>query len=171
VEAVPLDLMSGVPVGVSPLGASPGPLQESLSEMLALRPDFHSGARACILARCLSPIRTQSLSVQFAESVLLLKEDDKGSSLFSCDVPFDEHDRLPSTFRLRAAVTVAVTSERPLARQLKYFVDGLQAGDRHRFGLRLAVDVVRTLEKAQHALNRQLEAYGAGDNRRMNANP
>ncbi len=154
-----LDLMSGMPAGVSALGASPGPLQESLAEMLALRLDFHSGARAWILAGCLSPVRTQSLSVQFAESVLLLKDDDTGSSLFSYDVPFDERDRLPTTFRLPAAVTVAVGSERPLARQVKYFVDGLQGGDRQRFGLRLAVDVVRTLEQAQHALNRQLEAH------------
>jgi hypothetical protein len=113
VEAVPLDLEAGVPVGVSPLGAAPGPLQESLSEMLALTLDFHSGARACILAGCLSPIRTQSLSVQFVESVLLLKSDGTSSSLFSYDVPFDERDRLPSTFRLPLAATVVVGSEGP----------------------------------------------------------
>jgi predicted dehydrogenase len=150
-----LDLMSEMPAGVTALGASPDPLQASNAEMLAIRLDFPSDARAWILAGCLSPIRARSLSVQFADSVLLLKDDDTGSSLFSYEVPFDARASLPSTFRLPPPVSVAVGPERPLARQVKYFVDGLQGGDRQRFGLRLAVEVVRTLDQAQRALHWQ----------------
>ena len=150
-----LDLMSEVPADVSAIGASPGSLRDSMAEMLALRLDFQAGAKAWILAGCLSPRRTRSLSVLFAESMLFLEDDETGTSLSSYEVPFDERDRLPSSFRLAPAVAVPVSGERPLARQLKYFVDGLQGGDRQRFGLHLGVDVVRTLAQAQDALDRQ----------------
>jgi predicted dehydrogenase len=155
-----LDLMSEMPIGEAALGASPGPFQESNAEMLALRLDFRSQSKAWILAGCLSPVRGRSLSVQFADSLLLLKDDETGSSLFSYDVQFDARSSLPSTFRLPAAVNLAVGSERPLAREVKYFVKGLQGGDQQRFGLRLAVDVVQVLERAERALNRHSSAAG-----------
>lgn len=157
--ALSLDLTSEMPADAAALGASPGPLKQLQAEMLAIRLDFPSEAQAWILAGCLSPVRARSLSVQFADSVLLIQDDDTGSSLSSYEVPFDARDRLLSTFRLPPGVNLAVEAEKPLTRQVKYFVGGLRGGDRQRFGLQLAVDVVRTLEQAQRALNRHLEAH------------
>lgn len=155
-----LDLMSEVPLAQATLGATPGPVQHSNPEMLAIRLDFPSQGPAWIVAGCLSPLRGRSLSVQFADSVLFLKDDDTGSSLCSYDVSFEGRFSLPPTFRLPQPVNLAVGSEKPLAREVKYFVEGLLGGNRERFGLRLAVDVVRTLERVQQALTQQSSAAG-----------
>jgi predicted dehydrogenase len=154
-----LDLTGELPVAQAALGASAG-LQKSNAEMVAIRLDFPSQGPAWIVAGCLSPLRGRSLSVQFADSVLLLRDDDTGSSLSSYDAPFDARFSLPSTFRLPPAVNLPISSERPLAREVKYFVEGVQGGDQGRFGLGLAVDVVRTLERVQQALTQESSAAG-----------
>jgi predicted dehydrogenase len=150
-----LDLTSEVPIAEATVGASPDRRAESNPEMVAIRLDFPSQGPAWIVAGCLSPLRGRSLSVQFADSVLLLKDDETGSSLSSYDVPFDARFSLPSTFRLPPASSLPVGGERPLAREVQYFIEALQGGDQERFGLRLAVNVVRALERVQHALTRQ----------------
>jgi len=147
-----LDLLGDIPANIEALGASATPDRKSRQEMLALRLDFSGGTVAWILAGCLSTERTRSLSVFFSDSVLCLREDETGSSLVSYDVPVDERDQLPATFRLSAGKSVAVSPEKPLTREVQYFVQGLRGGDTRRFGTQLAVDVVRTLEQAQKAL-------------------
>lgn len=151
-----LDLLEDTPADIEALGASATPDRRSRPEMLALRLDFRSGTVAWILAGCLSTERTRSLSVFFSDSVLFLREDEMGSSLLSYDVPVDERDQLPATFRLPDGNPVAVSPEKPLTREVKYFVQGLRGGDTGRFGTQLAVDVVRTLEQAQQALTKRL---------------
>ena len=42
----------------------------------------------------------------------------------------------------------------PLTRALEHFVEGVSGGDRSRFGLELATDVVRTLDAAQVSMDR-----------------
>lgn len=55
--------------------------------------------------------------------------------------------------RPASGTPVAVQDRRPpMTRMLQYFFDGLDGGDRARFGLNHAVDVVRVLEAAERSL-------------------
>jgi hypothetical protein len=80
--------------------------------------------------------------------------DAETSRLDRRDSPWDERERLPSTFRPPSPKTIFQTSERPLTRMVDYFVRGVSGGgDISRFGLGLASDVVGVVAQAEQRLH------------------
>jgi UDP-2-acetamido-3-amino-2,3-dideoxy-glucuronate N-acetyltransferase len=156
--ALCLDLAGTVPASVGALGIA-GSREARAHELITLALEFPGGVRAWIHTGSLSPQRVRSLSVFFPDSVISLVEDDGESTLRSFEVPFDMRMQLPVDFKLSAAGEVVSRSrERPLARLVTYFVEGLRGGDTRRFGLQLGADVVSTLDRAQRALDSGLRS-------------
>lgn len=143
-----LDLLDSRPDGVRSLGSgSPGG-GGSDSDMAAVCLTFPSGATAWIHTGRASLVRRRSLAV-FCENGALLFEDGVSSVLDAYDAAWGSRYGLPTAHEAAQPRRIVKTCERALTRLLQYFVAGIAGGDRRRFGLRLGVEVVGVLGRAQ----------------------
>jgi predicted dehydrogenase len=149
-----LDLIQRFPIRVAALGGVPRSGKREHSQLITLRLDFRGGITAWIQSGTLSLRRRRSLSV-FAERRAMIFSDGQSSTLEVHNIDWGQREQLGTTFRLGPPSRVFTTKERPLKRMVEYFVRGIaQRGDRSRFGIAAAVDVIRVIEMADRALRR-----------------
>lgn len=147
-----LDLVQRFPKHVAALGAVPGRGNAGHPRLITLKLDFRGGATAWIQSGSLSLRRRRSISV-FTDRRAMIFSDGDPSTLEVYDVEWRPRRQLGTTFRLQAPSRTFTATERPLARMVRYFVRGiLRRGDRARFGVALAMDVIRVLELADRDL-------------------
>ena len=147
-----LDLIGRFPTRVAALGIA-GAGKNKDPQLLTLRLDFRGGAGAWIQSGSLSLRRRRSISV-FTGRRAMIFSDGQPSTLEVYDVGWQQRNQSESTFRLGVPSRTFTTMERPLTRMIRYFVRGvMSAGDRSRFGVTAAVDVIRVLAMADDSLH------------------
>ena len=83
----------------------------------------------------------------------MIFSDGQPSTLQVHNVRWQERGRLGAMFRMGPPSRIFTTMERPLNRMIRYFVSGIVSrGDRSRFGLRLATDVIQVIAMADQSL-------------------
>jgi len=144
-----LDLVGQNPSAVGALAGPRSPRGEP--ELVSLRLDFPGGSCAWIQAGGLSAQERRTVSVFTDTRVYLLDEwARKPLSVSRADFPRRYVLRRPDALAPRP---LPVGSRQPpLTNAVRYFIDGLRGGDRSRFGLGLAVEVVRVLARCEDAL-------------------
>jgi predicted dehydrogenase len=147
-----LDLIQRFPKYVAVLSGVPGPKHTGYPQLITLRLDFRGGAAAWIQSGSLSLRRCRSVSV-FTDRRAMIFSDGDPSTLEVYDVGWRQRPQSGTMFRLSAPSRIFTAAERPLTRMVRYFVRGIvHRGDRARFGVALAMDVIRVLETADRAL-------------------
>lgn len=137
-----LDLLGEFPEHVDALA---GPFSPSgAPDQLSVRLDFPKGATAWIQTGRLSPQRRRMLSV-FTDARLYVLDDLAAEKLTVSPIRFSERysQGIPEILERRAIPPPS--AHLPLTSAVTYFMDGLEGGDRARFGTALALDVVRVL--------------------------
>ena len=147
-----LDLIQRFPKHVAAIGGAPGPGNGGCPQLITLRLDFRGGAEAWIQSGSLSLRRRRSVSV-FTDRRAMIFSDGDPSTLEVYDVGWRQRPQSGTMFRLQTPSRIFTATERPLTRMVRYFVRGIvHRGDRARFGVTLAMDVIRVLETADRAL-------------------
>jgi predicted dehydrogenase len=144
-----LDLLGALPERLDALAGPAGPT--GTPEQVSIRLDFPSGAAAWIQAGRLSPQRRRLLSV-VTDRQLYVLEDGAAEPLTASAIRWPERyaQGLPDALPRRAIPLPSATP--PLAAAVAYFLDGLQGGDRTKFGTELALNVVKVLAACEAAI-------------------
>lgn len=139
-----LDLMGRMPDDVQALAGPRAPHGDA--ELISVRLTFPSGACAWVQIGCLSPQKRRRLTVSTDQAVYVW--DDLAEQRLAV-----AQAGLAGRYAARHDPTlqwtpILVESETPpLTNMLRYFVEGLEGGDRTYFGSRLASDVVHVLSQ------------------------
>ena len=135
-----LDLLGRLPERVSALGDG---------NSVALSLDFDGGPAAWITNSNMSMEKRRAFTVHFDRRVLVLND------LSDCKLVEHELDSSSSAGGGLPGATSnpPVSNAMPLTQAVEYFVEGLGHGDRGRFGLDLACDVIRVLDAADRSMS------------------
>ena len=136
-----IDLLGAVPERVSALGNG---------DSVAVRLEFEGGTTAHIANSNVSVGKQRSFTV-YSDHHLLVLDDRSVQKLVEYQ---PRPDPLDGGAVLGPPAFLPVPDGMPLTRALEHFVEGISGGDRSRFGLELASDVVRTLDAAQVSMDR-----------------
>ena len=143
-----LDLLGGVPERVDAVGGPEGPDGEP--ELVTARLEFFSGAQAWFHVSRMAPAKRRTLTVVTDAHLYWLDElSPDPLQVAACDRPAAAASGGPGWRSLAAGSDMP-----PMTLMVRYFLDGLQGGDRRLFGTSLGRDVVRVLSQCQAALER-----------------
>jgi predicted dehydrogenase len=149
-----LDLLGAVPERVDAVGGPDGPDGEP--ELVTARLEFFSGAQAWFYVSRMAPAKRRTLTVVTDASLYWLDEYSPDPlRVTPLSRPAASAPAGPGWTSLPVESDVP-----PMTAMVSYFLDGLQGGDRQRFGTSLARDVVRVLSLCQAALERGRTAPG-----------
>jgi predicted dehydrogenase len=154
--ALCLDLFGRPPASLAALA---GPRNAAgAPEQSSLRLNFPDGAVAWIHTGSAWPHKRRALTVITPSRVYVL-DDRAASPLQTAAVAFDDRYAQPVPEPLPLTPVPIADSTPPLTRMVRYFFDGLAGGDRRRFGLDLARQVVALLAEADRAMNAAPAAF------------
>lgn len=144
-----LDLVGQYPARTVALGGPRDP--HGVPEMISLRLEFETGALAWIHTGRLSPDKRRRFTV-VTDRHLYVIDDLAPAPLTVAAIDYARRYDSASAEPLTRQPLEVGSTDPPLTRMLAYFLEGLQGGDRGRFGAALAVDVVRVLAACETAM-------------------
>ncbi len=139
-----LDLLQEFPDRIGALSGPQSP--DGLSEQVAIRLDFPSGACAWIHAGGLSPYKRRGLSVFTDTHLYEWNVTAKSLTLARFDFSHryaEKTDVFPDSLQ-RSELSFPQDST-PMAEAIAYFLNGIRGGDQRYFGTQLAVEVTHLL--------------------------
>jgi predicted dehydrogenase len=148
--ALCLDLLKELPVSVSCIGAVSWNGLPAHSQMLILKLCFKSDVVCWINVGHLATQKRRFFSV-FGENRAFVFDDLAQDKLKEFRIQWSDRCNNPHQI-LEKGVTVAIAPEFPLTRAVLEFVNGIKGNLSNKFGLDLAVNVIRLLEAAQQSL-------------------
>lgn len=149
--AVSISLMRGLPQKVRCLGTMPRGATAASAQMLAIELTFAQGAVAWLTIGHLSTQKRRRLSV-FGEKEILVFDDLVEPKLSRFPLSWAQGPE-EAVSNAMSGTWVSIDPEMPLSRAVREFAAGIQGQPSKRFGLGIAVDVVRVLEAAQRSAN------------------